>query len=167
MATDILILGGFVFEDFSVPAEMPAGGDQAMVVHKLPGGSRVIDTLGPDEAPIIWRGQMFGDDAYFEALTLDGMRAAGQKIPLIYGGRTRQVVINSFTYKIHRYPNWVSYDISCTVASNPAQGGLAIAIPSIESIVMSDLGAALSAVSDIGTTIGVIAGIDVTFEVGL
>jgi hypothetical protein len=44
----VLTLGGIVFDDFSTPSAMGAGGKQAMVIHKLPGGSRVIDTLGLD-----------------------------------------------------------------------------------------------------------------------
>jgi hypothetical protein len=32
---------------------MPLGGHQAMAVHKLPGGSRVIDTLGRDDGRLL------------------------------------------------------------------------------------------------------------------
>jgi hypothetical protein len=46
--SDTLILGGIAFDSFSTPSRMGAGGKQAMVVHKLPGGARVIDTLGLD-----------------------------------------------------------------------------------------------------------------------
>jgi hypothetical protein len=50
MPTDILILAGVEFDSYSTPQRMMGGGNQAMVVHKLPGGDRTIDTLGPDEA---------------------------------------------------------------------------------------------------------------------
>jgi hypothetical protein len=56
MSTDTLTLGGIVFDDFSTPHHMPLGGQQAMVVHRLPGGSRVIDTLGPDDDDYSWDG---------------------------------------------------------------------------------------------------------------
>ena len=42
---DVLTLGGIAFDDFSTPTNMGAGGDQAMVVRKLPGGARVIEAL--------------------------------------------------------------------------------------------------------------------------
>ena len=37
---DVLTLGGISFTGYSPPDKMGAGGKQAMVVHKLPGGSR-------------------------------------------------------------------------------------------------------------------------------
>ncbi|UGY23715.1 hypothetical protein HU675_0038180 [Bradyrhizobium septentrionale] len=148
MATDVLILGGFAFEDFSVPNEMPGGGNQAMVVHKLPGGSRVIDTLGPDDAPVAFTGQMFADNAFDQALALDAMRVAGEVIPLIWGGQTKQVVIEKFTFKVKRLPNWVTYDISCVVAQDPTQGDLTAVDSSVDSNVSSDLSSASSAATD-------------------
>ena len=36
MPTDVLTLGGITFDDFSTPERMMGGGNQAMVVHKLP-----------------------------------------------------------------------------------------------------------------------------------
>lgn len=38
---DTLTLAGIAFTGYSPPEAMGAGGRQAMVVHKLPGGSRV------------------------------------------------------------------------------------------------------------------------------
>ena len=105
MADDALILGGVTFDQFSTPPKMTAGGTQAMVVHKLPGGRRTIDTLGPDEADISWQGFFFGNDAYQNALTLDAMRAAGQVQQLTWAGQFRSVVINRFEYDIRRLPN--------------------------------------------------------------
>jgi hypothetical protein len=64
MATDILILGSLVFDSWSTPERMPFGGRQEMAVHQLPGGARVIDTLGPVEKDIMFTGQMYGNNAY-------------------------------------------------------------------------------------------------------
>jgi len=50
MPTDVLTLGGITFDDYSTPTEMMGGGNQAMVVHKLPGGPllhRIRRTRGP------------------------------------------------------------------------------------------------------------------------
>jgi hypothetical protein len=126
---DILVLGGIAFTNYSPPEYMMAGGKQAMVVHKLPGGARVIDTLGPDEADITWQGFFFGNDAYSNVLLLDSMRAAGNVIGLSWGGEaTRQVIISEFIYHIRRLPVWVEYNITCTVYENPALGDLAVVI---------------------------------------
>lgn len=148
MATDILILGGFVFEGFSVPRAMPGGGNQAMVVHKLPGGKRVIDTLGPDDAPVAFSGEMFDDSAFDQALALDAMRVAGQVVPLIWGGRTKLVVIEKFIFHVKRFPNWVAYDISLVVDEDPTQGDLSGQVSSVDTNVTSDLSAASSAATD-------------------
>lgn len=142
--SDQLILGGVAFDDFSTPNEMMGGGRQAMVVHKLPGGARVIDTLGPDEANVVWRGHFFGNDAYDTALTLDGMRASGSVYSLTWGGQFRSVIIEQFIYKVRRLPVWVDYDISCTVYQNPSLGSLGGVVTSIETLILSDIGFGLS-----------------------
>jgi len=147
MPTDVLTLGGIVFDDFSTPEAMMGGGNQAMVVHKLPGGSRVIDTLGPDEADIVWRGQFYGNNAYSTALALDAMRAAGQVVSLTWGGQFRSVIVSNFIYHVRRMPVWVEYSIVCTVYQNPMQGNLSVSsgAGSIDTLVSTDLSAASGA----------------------
>jgi hypothetical protein len=144
MPSSVLTLAGIAFDDFSTPSRMPAGGNQAMVVHKLPGGQRVIDTLGPDEADIAWDGQFFGDNAYATALALDAVRQSGQIVPLIWAGQYRSVILSRFEYALHREPVWVEYQIVCTVYQNPMAGVLGAVASSIESLVLSDLAVAIS-----------------------
>lgn len=139
---DVLTLGGVSFTGFSPPDSMMGGGAQAMVVHKLPGGQRVIDTLGPDEDDITWRGFFFGNDAYQNVLTLDGMRAAGAVIALTWGGQFRQVIIKHFDYHVRRLPVWVEYNISLMVYQNPMLGGLGATTGTIDALVASDLAVA-------------------------
>jgi hypothetical protein len=124
MADDQLILAGFVFQnfDYCVPSHAPFGGQQAMIVHKLPGGSRVIDTLGPDEDDISWNGFFFTPNALYYCQQLDALRGAGQQVNLTYAGMTRKVVIKHFKANIRRYPHWIEYEISCTVAVSPHLG---------------------------------------------
>lgn len=45
MANDVLVLGNLTFDEWSTPERIGFGGKQALQVHKLPGGSRVVDTL--------------------------------------------------------------------------------------------------------------------------
>jgi hypothetical protein len=141
---DVLTLAGIPFTGFSPPDTMSAGGQQAMVVHKLPGGSRVIDTLGPDEDDISWRGTFYGDDAYANALILDGIRAAGDVVALSWAGQYRQVVVRHFKYHIRRLPIWVEYEISCVVSQNPSLGNLGSTAASIDTLVAADLGTAVT-----------------------
>lgn len=93
MATDILLLGALAFDDFSTPSRLGYGGKQQTAVHKLPGGARVVDTLGPDEKNIDWTGTFWGDTAFADAQTLQSMRIAGAVVPLLFGGMSYQVII--------------------------------------------------------------------------
>lgn len=149
MSTDVLTLGGFAFTDYSTPTVMMGGGKQRMIVHKLPGGARVIDTLGPDDDEIRWQGQFFSDTAYEDALLLDSMRSAGGVLPLTWGGQYRSVIISSFIYRVRRLPVWVEYEICCTVATNPMQGDLSAgfggASTAMDSLVSDDLSSASDA----------------------
>ncbi len=144
MPADQLTLGDFVFDGYATPDVMMGGGRQAMVVHKLPGGSRVIDTLGPDEAQISWRGHFFANDAYDKARRLDGMRAAGAVLQLTWGGQSRWVIIEDFVYRVRRLPAWVDYQITCTVLANPSLGALGAGVIAMDSLVLGDLAAALA-----------------------
>lgn len=117
MATDILVLGLVEFTDFAVPEKMPFGGKLAAQVHKLPGGQRVIDTLGPDDMDISWSGKFFGDDTVDMVLTLDGMRRSGLVYGLSYTGVAFPVVITEFVAEWERYPQYAHYRITCTIAS--------------------------------------------------
>lgn len=123
---DQLTLGTITFQnyDYAPPNRMPFGGQQAMIVHKLPGGNRVIDTLGPDEDDISWSGFFLSPNALFWCRRLDGLRAQGLVQTLTFAGTSRQVIIKSFRAHIRRYPNWVEYEIDCTVSTNPTLGQL-------------------------------------------
>lgn len=143
--TDQLILGGIIFEnyDMSPPTRIPFGGQQAMIVHKLPGGTRVIDTLGPDEDDITWSGFFFCNNALQQCQRLDAMRASGQVVTLTFAGMTRRVVVKRFKPNIRRYPHWVEYEISCTVAFLPSYA--ATAPVAIGVLISSDLLTAMKA----------------------
>ncbi len=115
---DILLLGPVAFTDYSAPQHMPFGGEQAMVVHKLPGGSRVIDVLGPNDMDLCWHGRFWGDGAYSTALLLDTMRRAGQVLPLSFAGQSYLCIIREFTAEIERLPVSVLYRIEVVTTSN-------------------------------------------------
>jgi hypothetical protein len=136
---DVLTLGGIAFTGYSTPDRMMFGGRQAMVVHKLPGGSRVIDTLGPDDAAIAWHGHFFDDTGLAMAIALDGMRASGDVQSLTFAGMFRSVIIDEFLPRIARLPIWIEYNIVCTVVKNSSQGGLLPATGALDALVTSDL----------------------------
>jgi hypothetical protein len=144
MATDILILGPLVFDDWSTPARLPFGGKQAMAVHKLPGGARVVDTLGPDEDDIKFTGMFWGSGAYASAQILDGMRVAGQVVPLMFAGRFYQVIVQEAIPVIERFPNYCTYSVTCLVVFAPMLGALGAAAASIGAVVGADMATVMS-----------------------
>jgi hypothetical protein len=146
MATDILLLGGISFDEWSTPERVPFGGKQAMAVHKLPGGARVVDTLGPDDADIQFAGTVYGNNAYGVADALDALRSTGTPVPLIFAGRFYTVIIQEFHADIERFPQLMRYHISCMIAQNNMAGILGAITSSVTSLVSADISTALSIV---------------------
>ena len=111
-----LKLGPVLFQDFEVPERVRFGGKQRLAVHVLPGGGRVVDAMGADEAPVSWAGVFSGPGAGERAALLDGMRRAGNVVPLAWSGSRYSVVIEMFEAEAVN-PAWIPYRISaCVVA---------------------------------------------------
>lgn len=138
---DTLSLGGIVFDPFSSPEHIPFGGDHSVVVHKLPGGQRVIDTLGPDDMDIHWSGRFWGSDAMTRAQAIDAIRRAGLPVPLIFAGIMRMVIVTHFAAEIERYPNNVLYNIGCVQVTAGIGAGLSPALGSA-ALAAADIAAA-------------------------
>jgi hypothetical protein len=144
MATDFLTLGALVFDSWSTPHQMPFGGRQELAVHQLPGGARVVDTLGPSEHDIIFSAQMYRSDAIGVAEQLDAMRLSGAQVPLSFAGRFYLVIVAETKMDIERYPQLILYTVRCLVVQNTMAGVLG-AIPStVSQLVAADLSTAMS-----------------------
>ena len=76
-----LTLGPVAFAGFEIPSSITLGGRQRLAIHKLPGGLRIIDALGPDPADLAWSGIFTGPDAADRARLLDAMRVGGLHLP--------------------------------------------------------------------------------------
>ena len=142
-----LVLGDFVFANFEIPDKINFGGQQQLTVHKLPGGKRIIDAMGRDDAPIAWDGVMLSADADTRAQRLDEMRVAGQPVALLFGSQSYTVVIADFAATYMR-PGRVGYHISCAILRDNS------AAPDI-----SIVGAAVQIYSDVNTALGYLSAI--------
>lgn len=109
-----IILGDFVFDGWEIPEKISWGGAQRVNVHKLIGGERVIDSMGPDNADIAWSGIFLSPDASLRADQLDQMRKDGELLELVFAGRYYSVVISSFTAD-QRMLSYVPYNITLAV----------------------------------------------------
>jgi hypothetical protein len=143
-----LTLGGVVFQDFEIPESINFGGAQALVVHELPGGTRNIDAMGPDDDDIRWSGRFRGQSAEQRSILLDFMRRQGNQVLLSWGLHRFQVVIKEFRAD-YQQSYEIPYSITCTVVLDEAQALASAAIGFAESMV-GDLIAATGLSDQIG-----------------
>lgn len=115
-----LTLGDFTFSGTEIPERLPFGGDHALVVHRLVGGKRIIDAMGPDPAPVDWSGVLFGADALKRARYLDNLRMRGTPLTLAWSELRYTVIVRSFRASFELAYN-IPYSISCEVVSFDSQ----------------------------------------------
>jgi hypothetical protein len=140
--SDYLQLGAISFQDFELPERIRFGGKQRLAVHTLPGGMRVIDAMGRDDADISWSGMFSSADAADRARSLDLMRAEGGAWTLSWDTFCYLVVIRSFDAS-YEHVNWVPYRISCTVVQDLAQAVTEL-VASAATSVLGDLASILT-----------------------
>jgi len=148
--SDYLLLGAVSFQDFELPGRIRFGGSQRLVVHKLPGGMRVIDAMGRDDADVTWSGAFSGSDAADRALAIDLMRAQGGTWTLTWNELCYLVVIGSFE-ATYQYSNWIPYRISCTVVQDLSQAPAVTAV-ALATSVLNDLGAVTAVDTSVAVT---------------
>lgn len=155
MAESALLLGPILFQDFELPERVRWGGRQLLAVHRLPGGVRVINSLGRDDADIVWSGAFSGNDAAVRARALDLMRAEGGFWPLTWDWFFYTVVIARFEADYAR-PNWIPYRITCTVVRDEAAA-----------VVLATVSLATSLLGDLTTAQGLGSGVALDAAIGL
>lgn len=146
--TVILTLGGIVFDGFEVPDTIRIGGEQALVVHKLPGGARTIDAMGADDADIPWSGRFRGSEAESRARILESYRKSGQVVLLQWSTYRYQVIVQSFRAD-YQQPFEIPYTVSCSVVADESVPILS-GIPLLDELIGSDLGRALGLSDSLG-----------------
>ncbi len=112
--------GGIEFEDFEVPEQITAGGEQAMFVHKYPGGLRTIDSMGPDDADLSWRGWFETGTAEDRCQQLDAMRRQGLQVALTWSSYSYLVVVKKFEWDYKRFFH-IGYSITLEVVQDETQ----------------------------------------------
>lgn len=140
-----LTLGAVAFSGFEIPESINFGGEQKLVVHKQPGGGRVIDAMGPDDADIRWSGRLRGSGSEQRGILLDFMRRRGSKVLLAWSLHRYQVVIHSFEAN-YQNPYEIPYSIACTVVQDESQALASVAF-----------GFAASIAADLATAAGLTA----------
>jgi hypothetical protein len=135
-----VILGGVALDGFEVSGALHFGGKQALAIHRLPGGGRIIDALGPDDTDITWSGILTGGNAADRARLLDALRRNGSTVTLAWDSFLVTVVVGELLLDFAN-PWWIPYRVRCVVA--PGATGLTTeATSTTQSAVLADLGTA-------------------------
>ena len=111
-----LTLGPILFSDFEIPERFTIGGKQHLVVHSLPGGGRVVDAMGPDDAPVRWSGVFSGQLAAERVRMLERLRRSGAPQLLSWAAWRYTVVVQDFQADITS-TWWIPYRIQLCVLS--------------------------------------------------
>jgi hypothetical protein len=149
-----LILGPVVLSDFEVASGVNFGGEQALAVHDLPGGVRVIDALGRRDGPITFHGYFCGNSAAARARIVDELRGQGLPLPLIWDAFFYTVVIREFIAD-YQCGWWIPYRITCTVLRDEA-AAVIDAVGDLAGSVLGDVGSAVAAAAPAGIDLSAI-----------
>jgi hypothetical protein len=146
----LLTLGGVDLIDFEIPSDVLFGGAQQLAIHRLIGGARVVDVMGPDDASLRWTGIFSGPFAGDRARIFDAMRVAGAPLGLSWDAFCYNVVIESLIMD-YRNPWWIPYQISCAVVVDQAESETA-PTPDLANAILDDLTSA-SAYFDVSSAL--------------
>ena len=134
----VLTLGKFDFSRYEIPEKINFGGEQALAVHELVGGVRVVDAMGRIDAPIEWSGLFQGENALMRALYLDGLRISGKAQRLTWSMFSFDVVIKSFLCDFKRAYE-IPYRISCVIVNDNYNPVTTIAPAGVDEWISDDM----------------------------
>ncbi len=125
-------LGGVTLTGVEVPSTLDIGGRQQIVIHRLPGGDRIINATGNDPNQITLSGMFAGPNTAARYQALSAMRAAGAAVTLSVAGSSLLVVITGFRYVYGQRGIVVGYTIEVEIvpqlaSSQPTDGTSALA----------------------------------------
>ena len=156
--------GAFVFSGAEVPEKITFGGDQMLAVHKLVGGLRVVDAMGPDDHALSWSGWFLGSanaadpqagalpdarSATGRARFLDAVRRSGLLCTLAWGDFSYQVVVSKFTADYEK-PYKVPFSIRCEVVQDRTRSAASAALASPSDALNGDASTLTTLASQVG-----------------
>ncbi len=152
-----MILGTIRFRDFEVPSRANFGGRQNLNTHRLGGGQRVVDVMGPESTNIMFSGVFSGPDATRRAQSVDLLRTLGKVVPLSWDRFYFDVIVGNF---LAHYQNsiWIPFQVTCIVVGADASLRQALLAPS-DGLASSMLATAAALLMTIPITSGYVLGL--------
>jgi hypothetical protein len=135
-------IGAIDLQDFEVPSSVRFGGRHRLAVHKLSGGQRIIESLGPDDDEISFQGTASGTDADARIRAINRLRLSGEAVWLAWASFRYWVVVKSLTME-YQSPWWIPFRISCVVVNQ--DGVRKTSSSTLWTTISADLGSATSA----------------------
>ena len=83
-------------------------------MHRLAGGIRAVELLGPDESDIWFQGVFSGRDAESRTRALDTLRIAGDTVRLTWQSFQYDVIVRTFRAR-YSNPWWINYTVGLLV----------------------------------------------------
>jgi hypothetical protein len=112
-----LSLGSVQFYDEEHPDELPLELQQVMAVHQIPGGGKVIQSLGPQMPPVTWKGNLVvvgSTTPNARIFQINRMHASGSVQRLSYGPFAYDVVVK-YWKPVPKNANWATYEITVEI----------------------------------------------------
>lgn len=150
-ADTMLWLGDVIFSRYEVPEKIAFGGNQALAVHELVGGARIVDAMGRRDMPIEWHGVFIGENALDRARLLNNMRIAGKPLMLTWLEFKYNVVIEKFEADFERFYK-LPYSISCVVIEDKTNPVTTNDVLGFDETINADLAAADAYVATVVAT---------------
>lgn len=133
-----LKIDDFIFQGFEIPENIAFGGQQLLAVHKLVGGTRVIDSMGRDDDPLEWSGLFQGSDALTRAKYLHALRVEGKSHTLTWDSLSYVVIIRSF-HADYKRGYLIPYRIICEIVKDNANLSTATPLSDITKAIKDDV----------------------------
>ncbi len=142
MAIQLVLAGqsaSISFLETELPQQITWGGTHLLSVHQLIGGRRILDSLGPSDAPLAWSGVFLTSSAVDRARFCDTLRRTGEPCTLQWGDFSYSGVVQSFSADYTRGGLYVPYRITLEVAEDKTGYVDAAPQPSVAAQITSDM----------------------------
>ena len=148
-ADTTLVLGDLAFSRYEVPEHIQFGGEQALAVHELVGGKRIVDAMGRQDKMLEWSGIFVGENASERAKYLNYLRIAGKPLQLVWDAYYYQVVIKSAVLDFKRFYE-IPYSVSCVVVEDRTTPVSVLTLSSVDQAIGDDMNTANALGAQIG-----------------